>query len=203
MKKITYLLSKAQKKSRIPAVINSSIDVTSKVEAASEVVGSSFGRHSFCGYGCQIINCDIGSFCSIANGVVIGGGVHPIDWASTSPVFYRGRDSVKTKFSTHERPPALRTLIGHDVWIGERVIVKAGVNIGTGSIIGMGAVVTRDVDPYSIVGGVPARVIRKRFDDRVINELLKSRWWEAEDEVLRRAARFVKDPARFVEEISK
>jgi len=193
-----YLLSKMVKKLRIPAVRRSRVHPTSKVEAASEIVDSAFDRHSFCGYGCQIINCDVGSFCSIANGVSVGGGVHPVDWSSTSPVFYRGRDSVKTKYSVHDRPAPLRTVIGHDVWIGERAIIKAGVVIGTGAVVGMGAVVTKDVEPYSIVAGVPAKQIRRRFDDETIELLLQSLWWQSDDETLRRAAQFVRDPSRFV-----
>ena len=203
MRSLSYLLSKAIKKIRPPAIHNSRVDGSAKVEASSEVLNSSFGKHSFCGYGCQINNSDIGSFCSIANGVVIGGGVHPMDWAATSPVFYFGRDSVAAKFSVHERPPPKRTVIGHDVWIGERAIIKAGVSVGIGAVVGMGAVVTNDVGPYEVVAGVPARVLRTRFDPDIVRGLLECRWWEADDEVLRRAAAFVKDPLRFIEEIGR
>lgn len=202
MRYILYLASKALKKLRPAAIRRSNIHRTSKVEAASEVLNSTFGRHSFCGYGCQINNCDIGSFCSIANGVVIGGGVHPIDWAATSPVFYAGRDSVKMKFSEHERPPPKRTTIGHDVWIGERAIIKAGVSIGTGAVIGMGAVVTRNVAPYEVVAGVPAKVVKLRFDEEVIRQLLNSRWWDADDNALRKAAAHIKSPREFIEEMN-
>jgi acetyltransferase-like isoleucine patch superfamily enzyme len=203
MRRVKYLLSKLISKSRIPSILRSRIDPTSKVEPASQVVDSTFDRHSFCGYGCQIVNCDVGSFCSIANGVSVGGGVHPLDWVSTSPVFYWGRDSVKAKFSVHRRPPPLRTKIGHDVWIGERAIIKAGVVIGTGAVVGMGAVVTKDVAPYAIVAGVPASRIRDRFDEETIRLLLQSRWWESDDESLRRAAQFIREPRKFVQALCK
>ena len=84
---------------------------------------------------------------------------------STSPVFYSGRDSVKAKFSKHERKK-YNTVIGHDVWIGQNIRIKQGVNIGTGAIIGMGSIVTKDVPPYNIYAGNPAKFIRKRFDDK-------------------------------------
>lgn len=88
-------LAKFLKKIRLRSITNSFIDSTSKVEAGSTIVNSSFDKYSFCGYDCQIINTTIGSFCSIANNVIIGGAMHPIHWVSTSPVFYKGRDSVK------------------------------------------------------------------------------------------------------------
>ena len=87
-----------------------------------------------------------------------------------SPVFYEGKDSVKTKFSTFKREKPLLTTIGNDVWIGRNVIIKEGVTIGHGSVIGMGSIVTKDVLPYSIVGGNPAKLIRMRFDNNIIDD---------------------------------
>ena len=200
---ISYIWSKLLKKLRGSSIINSKIHATSKVESGSHIVNTGFDKHSFCGYDCEIINCDIGSFCSIANNVKIGGGMHPMDWVSTSPVFYEGRDSVKAKFSQHKRDPIQRTIIGHDVWVGQSVIIKQGVTIGTGAVIGMGSIVTRDVQPYSIVAGCPAREIRKRFDDEIIEGLLKSMWWEFSDEELYRHAKNFRDPKNFIQELKK
>jgi len=168
------------------------------VEAGSEIVNSTFDKHSFCGYNCEIINCEIGSFCSIANHVIIGGGMHPMDWVSMSPVFYEGSDSVRAKFATHQREPAKKTIIGHDVWIGENAIIKQGVTIGTGAVIGMGSIVTKNVEPYSIVAGCPAKEIRKRFKDETISELLRISWWNFSDDELKKYAEFFKDPTRFI-----
>lgn len=117
-------------------------------------------RYSFCGYNCEMINVEIGSFCSIANGVVIGGEMHPLEWISTSPVFYEGRDSIDMKFSEHKRKKGLKTIIGHDVWIGQNSLIKQGIKIGNGAVIGMGSVVTKDVAPYSIVAGNPTKLIK-------------------------------------------
>lgn len=200
---LLYIWSKLIKKLRGSSIINSNIHSSSKVESGSQIVKSTFDKHSFCGYNCQIIHCDIGSFCSIANNVVIGGGRHPLEWVSTSPVFYEGRDSIKAKFSEHKRKPQTRTSIGNDVWIGDNVIIKAGVSIGHGAVVGMGSVVTKDVPPYVIVGGCPARVIRKRFEDNVINELLEIKWWEFNDSKLKIYAKYFREPEIFISEWRK
>lgn len=195
---VEYFYSKLLKKLRGRAIRRSAIHSTSKIEAGSEINDSTFGRHSFCGYYCEISNCDVGSFCSIANHVIIGGGRHPMEWISTSPVFYSGRDSVRAKFAEHSRERPARVRIGHDVWVGERAILRQGVSVGVGAVIGMGSVVTRDVPPYTVVAGVPARVIRRRFPDSICERLLASNWWLLDDEKLSDAARFATDPMEFL-----
>lgn len=194
MPSLSYLFSRALRKLRGSAVALSSIHETSKVESGSTVVNSTISRHSFCGYDCSILNCDIGAFCSIASRVSIGGVRHPTEFVSTSPVFLSHKDSVKAKFANHRYLPAVRTTVGNDVWIGEGVFVKAGITIGDGSVVGMGAVVTRDVAPYSIVAGNPARLIRLRFDQDVVEALLKMKWWELPDSELSRLGSGFSDP---------
>ena len=198
---LEYLYAKLLKKLQGRAITKSIIHRTSKVEAGSHIVCSTFNKHSFCGYNCDIINTDIGSFCSISNNVKIGGGMHPINWVSTSPVFYEGRDSVKKKFSIYKREPNKRTLIEHDVWIGESSIIKQGVRIGTGAVIGMGSIVTKDVEPYSIVAGSPAKEIKKRFNEKIISELLETKWWEFSDYELNKYAIFMQDPDAFITQL--
>lgn len=102
--------------------------------------------------------------------------MHPITWASMSPVFYYGRDSVKKKFAEFHREQDKRTSIGHNVWLGHGAHIKQGVTIGNGAVVGMGSVVTKDVPPYAIVAGNPARLIRVRFNDDLIEQLEESRW---------------------------
>jgi acetyltransferase-like isoleucine patch superfamily enzyme len=201
--KLLYIMHKALKKIRLSAIKNSEVHWTSKVESGTSFINSVMGKHSFCGYNCEITNTDIGSFCSIANGVVIGGGMHPTDWLSTSPVFYSGRDSVKAKFSSHERVPPKKVSIGHDVWIGQNALIKQGVNIGTGAVVGMGSVVTKDVPAYSIVAGCPAKIIKSRFDAELKTRLLKSEWWDIDESELQNSSYLVKKPILFLESLNK
>jgi acetyltransferase-like isoleucine patch superfamily enzyme len=127
------------------------------------------GAHSYIRSGELHFVSQIGRFCSIGRGVTLGqdGRNHPLDWVSTSH-----RLSV-----THSTSPTLAR-IGHDVWIGDGAVIMAGVQIGTGAVIARNAVVTKDVEPYQIVGGNPARPIRFRFEDALNEALLQSHWWD-------------------------
>ncbi len=198
LSQIGYILGRLQKKSKFNAILESSIDGTAKIESGSQIVNVKMGKHSFCGYDCVILNCDIGSYCSIADSVYIGGSQHPMHFVSTSPVFLSHRDSVKEKFARFEYSMMPRTTVGHDVWIGHGAKVKAGVTVGHGAVIGMGSVVTKDVSPYAIVAGNPAAELRKRFSPNIISGLLRSKWWEASDDDLREMARFFDDPEKFL-----
>jgi acetyltransferase-like isoleucine patch superfamily enzyme len=195
--RIGYLWSKALKKARLAAVTRSSVHPTSKVEPGTSFVASSMDRHSFCGYDCEIEHATIGAFVSIANGVVIGGGRHPMEWIGMSPVFYEGRDSVKAKFAEHRRPRPKSVIVGNDVWIGRNAIVLPGITIGDGAVVGAGAVVTRDLPPYAVVAGCPARLVRYRFDEATIRRLLVLKWWNFPDDELRRVASTFNQPEEF------
>lgn len=184
-------------------VRNSKIGYDSKIEAGSIFLNSSMGRHSFCGYDCFINNAEIGSFVSIADRVYIGRGIHPVSWASTSPVFYNNKDSVKTKFSKHNREEHPKTYIGNDVWIGDGVYIKPGVKIGDGAVIGMGSIVTKDVPPYKIVAGNPAKIIRDRFSEEVTDRFIKAKWWNLSDDSLKRIAANVQNPEDFLDSLEK
>ena len=122
----------------------------------------------------------IGRFCSIAHGVnILLGGEHRSDWCTTYPF-----QAMMKEFEYIEGYPRSKgnIVIGNDVWIGMDSKILSGVHIGDGSIISAGAVVTKDVEPYSIVGGVPAKTIRKRFDDKTIRRLEEIQWWNWSNE---------------------
>ena len=122
----------------------------------------------------------IGSFCSIGTGVsfvMAGNQGHRYDWVSSFPFFYMKEEPAFAR-ALDAWQPAGDTVVGNDVWMGAEAIVMAGVTIGDGAVIASRAVVTRDVEPYAIVGGNPARTIRKRFSDERIALLLEMRWWD-------------------------
>lgn len=198
---IAYILCRLQKKMRLSAIRNSKVHKTAAIEGGSQIVDSTMGRHSFCGYDCVLLNVDIGSFCSIADNVYVGGSAHPMHFVSTSPVFLSHRDSVKAKFSKHDYHHMPRTRIGNDVWIGYGARIKAGISVGNGAVVGMGAVLTRDVAPYTVVGGNPAREIKSRFPEEIVKALLASEWWTYSDEQLREAAVDFKDPEKFIKRL--
>jgi acetyltransferase-like isoleucine patch superfamily enzyme len=178
---LEYLLSKIIKKMHLRALKNCTIHKTSKVCSGSHLVNVSIGKHSDVGYDCTIVNTTIGAFCSLGANIVIGGARHTVDWASTSPVFNENKDHLTKKFSKHKFNLENHTTIGNDVWIGDRVLIKADVKIGDGVVIGMGSVVTKDIPPYEIWAGNPAKFIKRRFETDISNELLKMKWWEWED----------------------
>lgn len=196
---ISYLYSKFFKiVLQGKSIRNSRIDKTAKIYSGTEFYDSSIGRHSYIGYNSEIHSCDIGSFCSIANGLIVGGAKHPLDWVSTSPAFYDVGGGTGNHLGNHKIEPLKRTYIGNDVWIGSRVIIMQGLNIGTGAVIGAGSVVTKDVPPYAIVAGCPARIIKYRFDDDMIRLLLDSRWWELSDDELTEYSIHINQPNLFI-----
>lgn len=146
---------------------------------------ANFGSFTYCQTPGMILPFEAGRYTSVAIGVRVMGPAHPTDWVSTHFWAYRenmaqlaqqdfDRDVPLRAFDTYYGP----VRIGNDAWIGEDVLIKGGVTIGDGAIVAAGSVVTRDVPPYAIVGGVPAKIIRMRFDESTVDRLLASRWWD-------------------------
>lgn len=201
LKKFSFLISKIMRRIRPPALRRCVIDPKAHICAGCDLTDVEVGRYTYLGYNCQAVECTIGSFCSIADDVKIGRGEHPISAVSTSPIFHRGRNVFKRNFAAHTFDRGGKTEIGNDVWIGLGVIVKAGVRIGSGAVVGAGSVVTKDIEPYSVSAGVPAREIRKRFSDETCAALLESSWWGLSDSELEDLGRFFTDPDSFLREV--
>ena len=151
----------------------------------------------------------IGNFTSIAPGVTVAVGRHPIDtFVSTSPSFCslstaaNGLSFVnEAKFAEHcfaDAEHKFPVVVGNDVWIGTNALILDGITVGDGAVVAAGAVVTKDIPPYAIVGGVPARIIRYRFDEKTIAALLKIRWWDWSFEQLKERAKDFEDVEAFV-----
>lgn len=164
---------------------------------------SSFGRATYCANNVFISNSEVGAYSSIASNVSIGVHSHPTrGYISTFPGFHFRWPATPYLDRPKEFKVQMRTKIGNDVWIGDSAIILNGVYVGDGAIIGAGAIVTRDVPPYSVVGGIPARIIRYRFSESHITRLLKIRWWEWNStEIARRQSLFA-DVDRFFKEIN-
>lgn len=145
------------------------------------------GDYSYLGENCEVADAVIGKFTAIANSVRIGAPNHPMGRPSQHrftyvPEYYDARASRDRDFFADRRGD--RVIVGNDVWIGHAAILLPGVSVGDGAVIAAGAVVSRDVAPYTIVGGVPARPIRKRFEDSIAESLRRIAWWDWPDELI-------------------
>lgn len=145
----------------------------------------------------------IGKYCSISHNVKIGMGPHPLSMLSTSPVFYsKGRGFIKEN-TYDEFEDKGYTEIGNDVFIAANAVVFAGVKVGDGAVIAAGSIVTKDVPPYALVGGMPAKIIRYRFKEETIEKLLEIKWWDMDLSSLREAHKQMGTPEQFLEAIVK
>ena len=197
----TYYLARILRRLHIPSFNRCEIDRTAKVASGAALTKVKMGRYSYVGSYTHITDTEIGSFCSIGGNCGIGGGMHPLDHASTSPVFLQGRNILGKNFANIQYQPSEKVIIGNDVWIGECAYIMPGITIGDGAVIGAHAVVTRDVEPYTVVAGVPAREIRKRFDEETIKELTALKWWDWSDEMLTKYGALFDSPEKLIEKV--
>lgn len=171
------------------------ISKKARVYSFVQVCGSMIGDYSYVGRHSRIVYADIGKFCSIAGEVLLGMGTHTLNNLSTSPIFTEIKNGTGYKWADlTEIKPFRRVKVGNDVWIGTRAMIMGGVTIGDGAVIGAGAIVTKDVPPYAVVAGVPAKIIRNRFLEEEISMIKAQPWWDMPEDFLRNNLSFFQHP---------
>jgi len=172
-----------------------------EVADQANLTESVLGDYSYVMERCDIIYTDIGKFVNIASEVRINPGNHPMEWVSQHHFLYRLR---RYGFGHEDNHPFFnwrrlqRVTVGHDTWIGHKAIILPGVRLGNGAVVAAGAVVTKDVPPYTVVAGVPAKPVRQRFPEAIWRSLEKICWWDWDHETLGERLEHFYDIRRFI-----
>lgn len=179
-------------------IMNTQFEGHNMIGRKVTLINCMVGEASYINHNSRMIGSKIGRYCSIADNVYTGFGHHPLDFISTHSSFFYDttsqlgwsmfKPSAAPSYDPYKHPENDKgyiTVIGNDVWIGSHAMIMDGITIGTGAVIGTGSVVTKDVPPYAIVAGVPAKIIRYRHPESKINDLLKSKWWKMSFEYLK------------------
>lgn len=182
---LRYIWNKIQYHGKCEFDITSTISIDSHFEGANKIYPNcsfrgSMGYGSYIGSNC-IFRANIGRFSSVAPFVRSHRGIHPVSapYVTTCPMFYSTLKQNGKTFAEINMFEEFKDVpqIGNDVWIGENVFFQGGVHIADGAVVLAGAVVTKDVPPYAIVGGIPAKIIKYRYDEETIKFLLELKWW--------------------------
>lgn len=167
-------------------VEQSTIGENVKIQRNNMIYSTDIGKYTYTGKNTTIWHSIIGKFCSLSWNVNIGGANHDYNLITTHSFLYSNDFDLKPEDELgYDRFSGEPCIIGNDVWIAAGATICRNVKVGTGAVIGAGAVVTKDVEPYSIVAGVPAKVIKKRFSDEIIRILLHTNWWDLPSDVIR------------------
>lgn len=169
---------------------NVKVDKTAYIYRGVKAKRAVIGAHSYIAANTEIENAEIGKYCSIADHCRIGMSGHSLQYMSTSPIFTQTMNALQERWIDknvfEHKSEEERSYLGNDVWVGSHVLINGGVRIGNGACIAAGAVVVKDVPPYAIVGGVPAKIIRYRFSGDVISKLEDLKWWDMPEHELKK-----------------
>jgi len=161
-----------------------------EIGQGSRIAHSSFGDYSYCDRYADIANAEIGKFANIASFVRIGATDHPLDTAALHHFLYRSADywdDTEPDAGFFDRRRARRATIGHDTWLGHNAQIKPEVTVGHGAVVASGAIVTKDVAPYAIVAGMPAKPLRLRQPPEIAERLIALAWWDWSHDAIRAA----------------
>lgn len=178
-----------------------------ELERFVKINNCKIGKYSRLDSGCHATNLEMGNFSMVGPDTIINLGRHPLNYITPHAIFYMHgnwgwRDEwVKPLVPKFNFMPSVK--IGNDVWIGSRVTIMGGVTIGDGAVIATGAVVTKDIPPFAIAGGVPAKVIKYKFPQEIIERLLEIKWWNLPDEEITKHIDLFHTPDFTIDDLDK
>jgi len=182
----------------------SSIDRKAKIRRFTRIFNSNIGAYTYVCSKSSLVFVNIGKFCSIAGNCSIGMGTHTLKNISTSSIFTTKKNATGHSWTQNNVFEEYNLIIiGNDVWIGSRVIIMGGVKIGDGAVIGAGAVVTKDIPPYAIAVGIPAKVIKYRFENGIIEKLMDIKWWNMPEKELKKKIHLFQKSTFTAEDLDK